>query len=413
MSLTVISNLNHLKYLDVSQSFSVFKNFENLWGEVMRLPQLQTLNLASNRIDADSMRLNTTVPNVIHLDLSNNTIQTLSSEILKCLQKLQRLFLGGNHLVSLENLKSRSLYLPVIQILDISRNSITEIPRSFLEVQNETLNVLDAGGNPFACTCAIEPFQKWILSDSQVMLVPDNKYKCKTPPHLSGLSITQVKLDCDSHLAFYLTVSISCGLAFLLFLILTIKYKWHIKYRLFLFLTWRRKYQPIENEVNGIGLNTIRYDAFISYAHENNRDLTWVLNDLRVNLEETPKPFRLCIGYARDFIPGTPLLEAITEAIHNSRKTIIVLSPSYLDSEWCYFETQHAWLRLLNEGKDVIILVLLDPIPDAKITMWLRQFLCKKGYLRWPPDGVGQKLFFRYLRELMKTPTDVNRRYDV
>ena len=132
-----------------------------------------------------------------------------------------------------------------------------------------------------------------------------------------------------------------------------------------------------------------------------------------MNLEETHEPFRLCIGHARDFVPGAPLLESITEAIHNSRKTIIVLSPSYLDSEWCYFETQHAWLRLLNEGKDVIILVLLEPIPDANMTMWLRQFLCKKGYLIWPPGPAGQNLFFRYLRELLKTPTTVNRRYDV
>ena len=371
------------------------------------------MNLGSNKIEAvESINLNKTVPNVVCLDLSNNIIQSFSSNALQFLRQLERLNLRGNRLLTLES-SDGLLYLPAIQILDISMNSITEIPHSFLKGLNNTLNTLDAGGNPFACTCAIEPFRKWILTDSQVKLSPDLQYKCKTPPHLSGLSITQIKLDCGSHLAFYLTVGISCGLAFLLFLILIVKYRWHIKYRLFLLFTWRRKYKTFENEENGIGLNAILYDAFVSYAHENNRDLTWVLNDLRVNLEETPEPFRLCIGHARDFVPGTPHIEAITEAIHNSRKTIIVLSPSYLDSEWCYYETQHAWLRLLNEGQDVIILVLLDPIPDAKMTMWLRQFLCKKGYLRWPPGRSGQKLFFRCLRELLKTPTAVNRRYDV
>ena len=129
-------------------------------------------------------------------------------------------------------------------------------------------------------------------------------------------------------------------------------------------------------------------------------------------MEEGPDPITLCIGQARDYIPGANLIEAITDAIHNSRKAIIVLSPNYVASEWCYFEVQQAWLRLLNEGQDVVVMVLLDPIPDNKMTMWLRQFLCKKGYLRWPGDRAGQNLFWQYLREKIKQPTAVDRRYD-
>ena len=150
----------------------------------------------------------------------------------------------------------------------------------------------------------------------------------------------------------------------------------------------------------------------MSYAHECDKDLNWVINDLRLNLEERTDPLKLCIGHARDFIPGTPIIEAITEAIHNSRKTIVVLSPGYMDSEMCYFETQHAWLRLLNEGQDVLVLVELEAIPDEKIPMWLRQFLCKKGVFKWPPDKAGQKLFWRCLREEIRTATLIDRRYD-
>ena len=414
MSLSLISGLNCLRYLDASESFVVLKTLGQLWGKEIYLPQLETLNLAKNRISSiDDMRLNATTPNIVYLDLSNNVIQTFSKDSLQNLQNLQGLNLTGNIIFSLDMSINGLLYLPVIEYLDISRNLLTEIPYAFLERLNGTLKVLSVAGNPFSCTCAIEPFQKWILSNSEVVLLPDYHYRCKTPSQLSGLSITQVELDCKSHLAFYITCGVFSGLACFIMLLIAVKYRWHIKYRLFLFLTWRRYYQPIGDWDNDANVNGIRYDAFVSYAHENERDLTWVVNELRKNIEEGSQPFRLCIGHTRDFIPGAPLLEAITEAIHNSRKTIIVLSPSYLDSEWCYFETQHAWLRLLNEGKDVIILVLLDPIPDAKMTMWLRQFLCKKGYLRWPPDRAGQKLFFRCLRELMKMPTAVNRRYDV
>ena len=104
MSLAVVNHLQHLKYLNASGSFAVFKHFERSWGKVIILSQLQTLNLASNRIRyIDDMLLNKSAPNVIYLDLSNNLIQTFSSEFLHCLQNLQRLFLSGNRLSSLKN----------------------------------------------------------------------------------------------------------------------------------------------------------------------------------------------------------------------------------------------------------------------------------------------------------------------
>ena len=337
------------------------------------------------------------------MDLKFNKIQTLERASLETLLHLTHLDLTNNYLLTVSGLSS----LPEILTLLLPSNFISDIPIDFVNNLNNTVKILDISGNPFTCTCAIEPFQKWILSDTRVYLEPNSLYRCKTPEKLSGVSITDIQLDCESHLAFYLSIGISTGLVTCLVVILAIKYRWHIKYRLFLLCTWRRKYQPLPYDTNGT-----QYDCFVSFAYECESDLKWVLNDLQKNMEEGLEPFRLCIGHARDFIPGTPLLEAITEAIHNSRKTIIVLSPSYLDSEWCYFEMQHAWLRLLNEGQDVIILVLLEPIPEVKMTMWLRQFLCKKGYLRWPKDRASQKLFFRCLREMIKKPTAVNRRYD-
>ena len=410
-STSVINDLFLLKHLDVSASFVKVVNFEREWGNSVNLTNLQVLKLRSNKIiSVEEMNLDITTPFLTDLDLSDNSIQTFPEPALKLLQNIRYLNLTENQLLTLNGL----LDLPVVQRLDISRNLICELPFTFLDNLRSNLRILDASGNPFSCTCAIEPYQKWFRSNVDVILVPGSQYKCKTPDRLQEESIMEINLDCKSHAVVFGIVSILCGILTIIFVLLVVKYRWHKKYRLFLLYVMRkRKHYPVQNEEGGVNLNRVRYDAFISYAHENDRDLTWVLNDLRKNMEEGAEPFRLCIGHARDFLPGTPLLEAITDAIHNSRKTIIVLSPSYLDSEWCYYETQHAWLRLLNEGKDVIILVLLDPIPDAKMTMWLRQFLCKKGYLLWPPDRAGQKLFFRCLRELMKMPTAVDRRYDV
>ena len=372
-SLLTIRGLSQLEYLDASGAVTEIGNFDDSWGAFIFLPNLKVLYLASNRLKSiDNMQLNVTTPNIVSLDFSDNFIKTVAEASLEYLPKLRQLDLRMNQIYSLEGLLS----LPFIEIFSISNNFISEVPRAFVDKLNRSLKALDMSGNPFSCTCSIEPFRKWILYDTSVFLVPNRLYQCKTPKNLEGFGVTQIDLDCSLHLLKYISIGVSSGLSIFFIAILVGRYRWHIKYRLFLFFTWKRKYRPLEND-------------------------------------EGHEPFRLCIGHARDFIPGTPLLEAITGAIHTSRKTIVVLSPSYLESEWCYFETQHAWLRLLNEGQDVLILVLLKPIPDDKMTMWLRQFLCKKGYLRWPHNKAGQDVFFRYLREIIKKPTSVDRRYDV
>ena len=61
----------------------------------------------------------------------------------------------------------------------------------------------------------------------------------------------------------------------------------------------------------------------------------------------------------------------------------------------CYLEIPRAWKRLLEEGRDVLILILLEPIPDEKL-------LCKKGYLTWPHGRVAQRLFWQCVRGKLK-----------
>ncbi|XP_072043376.1 toll-like receptor 2 [Amphiura filiformis] len=418
-TLLTIKNLTKLEELTVSGSFIATKRDTiDQWSSQVKFPLLNVLKMSSNELTANhvsQLKLNKTVPMISSLDFSNNSIEYIETRVFASLKYLQHLDLENNRLLGIDE-----WHLLSITYLDLSHNSISYVSMNFVKLlKSSVLANLDLSGNPFTCTCgpsSIEPFREWILSDFEVYLRPNLMYKCNEPKEFSGWSITQINLDCASHFYMYLAIGLSCSSVMFLSVILSIRYRWHIRYRLFLMCHRRRKYQPLENHDNNENepmINEVRYDAFVSYAHENEHDLEWVLNDLRENLEEGQEPFRLCIGHARDFIPGTPLLEAITESIHRSRKTILVLSPSYLESEWCYFETQHAWLRLLNEGQDVLILILLEPIPDDKMTMWLRQFLCKKGYLTWPRDQGAQNLFFQCLRELIKTPTAVDRRYDV
>ena len=404
--IATVQNLSLLEQLDTQESFINIKDLPLQWGLHFQFSNLKKMNLASNRLTTISeMEFHRTIPEVQYLDLSNNKIQEVRDETFTSLTKLKSLNLQNN-LFHKVNIFIKMEYL---QLLDLSFNFVSEVPETFLK--SIKTSGLDLTGNPYSCTCAIQPFKKWILSDTCVFLEPNLMYRCAGPSKMDGLSITQIDIDCKSKVPIYIGTSACVGFLLCLNIVSLFRLRWHIRYKLFL-LFKRRRYRKREHEEDGIELNRLGYDAFVSYAHESNRDLNWVLDELRVNMEEGPDPITLCIGQSRDYIPGANLIEAITDAIHNSRKAIIVLSPNYVASEWCYFEVQQAWLRLLNEGQDVIVMVLLDPIPDNKMTMWLRQFLCKKGYLKWPGDRAGQNLFWQYLREKFKLPTAVDRRYD-
>ena len=58
------------------------------------------------------------------------------------------------------------------------------------------------------------------------------------------------------------------------------------------------------------------------------------------------------------------------------------------------------------EGRDVLILILLEDIPDNKIIFL---FFCARPRR----DNVGKNLFWQCLREELQRPVQVNRRFVV
>lgn len=76
-----------------------------------------------------------------------------------------------------------------------------------------------------------------------------------------------------------------------------------------------------------------QYDVFISYSHN---DKDWVHGWLLPRLEAAG--LRVCIDF-RDFEPGLPSLVNMENAVECSRKTLIVLTPAWVESEWTTFES--------------------------------------------------------------------------
>lgn len=98
------------------------------------------------------------------------------------------------------------------------------------------------------------------------------------------------------------------------------------------------------------------YDVFISYSTQ---DREWVRGELLPRLEASG--LKACIDY-RDFGVGAPIATEIERALLTSRKTLLVLSPTYLGSDWTAFEN--------------VMLQTLDPINRTRRLIPLRKAKC-------------------------------------
>jgi hypothetical protein len=74
------------------------------------------------------------------------------------------------------------------------------------------------------------------------------------------------------------------------------------------------------------------YDVFISYSH---KDGNWVWSWLIPKLKNAG--FHVCTD-RESFDPGVPSLINMENAVASSRRTILVLSPAYVQSEWTNYE---------------------------------------------------------------------------
>ena len=102
-----------------------------------------------------------------------------------------------------------------------------------------------------------------------------------------------------------------------------------------------------------------RYDAFISYS---SRDSRWVQERLLSALES--HNLRVCIDY-RDFIVGASGLDNMEIAVQSSRKTLLVLTPSWINSEWTNFEALLAQVKdPAGRGRRLLpLMVIKTPLP--------------------------------------------------
>jgi hypothetical protein len=141
------------------------------------------------------------------------------------------------------------------------------------------------------------------------------------------------------------------------------------------------------------------FDAFVSY---NSEDSTWVMNVLVPELEEhSDPPFKLCL-FERDWMPGQDIFNLIGQSIEESRKTLLIVTNAFTQSEWCQLELTMAQHHLLEKDNENIILAVMEDIHPENITPRLLLEMKRRTYLEWTGEAVGQQLFWQKLKHSLR-----------
>ncbi|KAL0961777.1 hypothetical protein UPYG_G00331600 [Umbra pygmaea] len=385
-------SLSSLESLDMfSQRPGGMHNLpSNLLDGLTSLVSITAGNINIKSLHPDTFKY---TPNLRSLDISSNIFTTLTPELFHPLPNLSKIYLSKCRFQSLDFLIQANL--SQVFYLQISHNELTVINDTLMH-SLPSLTYLDMNYNSFRCDCSNVWFIQWVINNNQTQVVNAHQYLCKYPLNEKGSFLLDIDIhSCSGDLSFFYFISTSALV--LLTLLGSFMYhllRWQMVYAYYLFLAYlydtKRRNASAANQ----------YDAFVSY---NTHDEPWVLGELLPELEGQ-QGWRLCLHH-RDFQPGKPIIENITDAIYGSRKTICVISRRYLESEWCSREIQVASFRLFDEQKDVLILLFLEEIPDQQLSPYhrMRKMLKRRTYLSWPRAGEHTGAFWQKLRVALET----------
>ena len=98
--------------------------------------------------------------------------------------------------------------------------------------------------------------------------------------------------------------------------------------------------------------NHFPYDVFLSYS---SKDAVWVRGELLPRIEQAG--LKAFIDF-RDFTRGAPSIKEMERGVLQCRKTLVILTPDYLQSEWCEIESIMS-ATLSPANRDLRLLPLL------------------------------------------------------
>ncbi|XP_066270581.1 toll-like receptor Tollo [Branchiostoma lanceolatum] len=389
------------------------------------IPNVVTiLHLRRNNIRRIQQTAFMKAPLTRELYLSDNNITKIDSAAFIHIQSLEILYLDGNDIeeitgyefVHLENLRELYLnssevravnrdafgHLPSLEVLSLEDNLLNTLPENLFSALSN-LQHLFLSGNNFRCDCDILWFKYWIRNKESIL--KEGNITCtheqnQVQENIETLS--SISLGCDlqnTERKSKITIGFSIVVVLLSLIIVVgfVLYKKKGDLQVYLYSRYGWRFREDNEDMDK------PYDAFLSYSQH---DLDFILQHILPGLETREPPFRVCLHH-RDFIPGVPIAENILNAVEESRRTIVVVSRNFLDSDWCQLEFQAAHAQVLRERANRLIMILLEDIPVDDAPPDIKHYLQTNTYLRWGDERFWERLVYvmprpRHYEELVQ-----------
>ncbi|XP_067648862.1 toll-like receptor 4 [Haliotis asinina] len=290
--------------------------------------------------------------------------------------------------------------MPSLSYLDLSNNKLQRLSKDTLKELDMIPNVtVDLRGNPIQCSCQAIDFLRWMkLNLHKLSNLSEVTCQYDNASSFSMAKLRQIveKLESEckhADAALGIVTASSCICIVLIICVaLGYRHRWSIRY---MYHIGRRRFWRNREVVEE---RQYQYDVFVSYA-ESDRDI--VIEEMIPELE-TKAGLRMCI-HQRDFMPGQAIASNIVDAIDNSRKTLIVLSPAFLGSDWCVFEYQIALQSRVNRRQDNLLVLMYEHVPVKDLPKEMALLLSNNSYLEYNADVYGKETFWQSLVESLKT----------
>ncbi|CAC5388420.1 unnamed protein product [Mytilus coruscus] len=398
-----IVNVESLKILNMANNFC--SNITNVFFST-DFKNLEHLNFHNNLLgiilpDDNDGKIFHNLESLIEIVLAQNRIPNLPENIFKSQRNLQKLDLSDNILT---DINFRLSHMMQLKELDLRGNRIAIIS-DHIALQWESLArkhnfSVDLNKNLLECNCLSIKFIKW-MTTTNVRLRNIKKYRCmlwnrtQVSLHNPKETYNLLKKHCTSYE--HLEIALVSGI--LLFIIIVVgavvyRYRWKLRY---LYYIVKVKYSSLHSEMEEE--YSYMYGAFVSYADE---DRIFVHNTLLQKLE-VENGIQLCL-HKRNFLPGNDIATNITSAIHNSRKTLVVMSHNFLKSYWCMFEYNMARMESIYErrNENVVFLMFYEHMCSTDLPLNVLEMIQSKSYIEYPNDEYGDTVFWDQLVNALK-----------
>ncbi|XP_071130660.1 toll-like receptor 3 [Mytilus edulis] len=348
---------------------------------------LRVLDLCGNYLNSTILpRIISQLQQLRFLNLENTRLGFLPDNVFPDLPVIHTLIMKMNRIYGWD--RDVFTHVKSLQYLDLRHNLIKIVNESsFPTALLANLKQISLATNQFACTCDQIWFVSWLRQTNMTLLGYPKAYYCTTPDNYNGILLKDYKpsvLWCSP--IFIIVISIS-ALVFLLIstMIIFLKCYTNIKNLLYLLKVkqFRRQgYIPIVNS------NDYEYHAFVVYCDENR---IWVHDDFVKKLENE-QGFKFCIHH-RDFDVGESVSGNVDKFLKKSWKVVVIISNAFAKNEWCQWEVDIIQERRRRQGKNALLLVMLENVTSKNMTSPLHTLLDSTPHLRYK-KGIGENLFW-------------------